>query len=686
MIKLATFLSILKPKFGPGQRTEMSSEDVKDSEEARSSEEVFATSSSSKPYLQEDIDPVKSTDVEAGQLYATISSSNTVNNAANERDVEASSRNAEVSEEKDSNRGFLYGFFGTLVFTACVVAIVILALAAKNDRARNNDDNFDWPHPSNVAEGRYDKAGVSTDHLLCSEIAVDILKKGGNAVDAAVAIMFCLGVTNPESSGLGGGFIMTLYNRETAPAAADENMFVNDTEAAQFGYRSIAVPSELAGSWYAYKNYGSGSVAWKDLVLPSAKLCREGTTVTKYMETALYDKKDNILRSPTMKRWINPATNDVWREGDVVVRENLAETLELIANSVDPVKLFYHGVMADDIVKEIREHGGIITKADLSSYEPTLYEQMTNDHFRGDLVMCGAPPPSSFSITQLIVSVMSALYPEGHNVDIRSNSRFYHDLIETMKFAYAQRTYLGDAKFVPKAMQIAENLTTPEYTKWVVERIKDKAQPLSYYGGFNESQVEDHGTAHVSVIDEFGNAVGVTTTINLWFGAVVESEKYGIIWNDEMDDFSIPGVPNAYGFPPSESNFIKPGKRPMSSMTPTVIFDRKTKQPRMVVGASGGSKIISATAKTIIRHLFFGETLKEAIDAPMLHNQFVPITSMIDQYFPTKLRRILENRHDQNFTGNTGFKGVTHTVALYGGGVGACGDFRRETPQDPAGY
>ncbi|CAJ0589798.1 unnamed protein product [Cylicocyclus nassatus] len=547
-----------------------------------------------------------------------------------------------------------------------------------------SDAPFDWPAPSDSIEGKFHKAAVTTDHGLCSEIGGDILRKGGNAIDSSIAVMFCLGATNPQSSGLGGGFLMTIYNktqgkciaidaRETAPAAAHRDMFRNDSDGSKYGFKAAGTPGELAGYWYAFKNFGSGSVAWKDLIQPTIELCRSGVPVSEYLDYVMKVKERHFRLFPSMRAWINPATNDTYKAGDLLPRLKLAATLEKVANSEDPVKLFYHGEMADTIAREMAEGGGIITKADLASYKPIFYDQLVNDHFRGDLVMCGGPPPSSFAVTQLIVSVMSALYPEGHHTDILADPKAVHHFVEAMKFAYAQRTLLGDAAFVPSAVELAKNLTTKGYTQWIVQRMRDTAQPSAYYGGINQTHPPDHGTSQVSVLDEFGNGVSATTTINRWFGAAVESEAYGIVWNDEMDDFSTPGMANGFGFAPSETNFIQPGKRPMSSMSPMVIFNKKTKEPRMVIGGSGGSKIISAVAKAIVRPLIFGETIKQAIDAPMLHNQFTPDIAQVDDFFPKELKSVLEWKFGQKFRNTTGFEGIIQGITIDKNEIRACG-------------
>uniref|UniRef100_A0A0M3KEM9 Gamma-glutamyltransferase n=1 Tax=Anisakis simplex TaxID=6269 RepID=A0A0M3KEM9_ANISI len=214
----------------------------------------------------------------------------------------------------------------------------------------------------------------------------------------------------------------------------------------------------------------------------------------------------------------------------------------------------------------------------LANFKPELIEKpLVNDHFAEDLAMCGPPPPSSFTVTQLIISVLARFYsPKSDKELLYKNPLFYHRLIEAQKFAYAQRTLLGDVNFVKSAKALAENMTTKGYTDWVFERMKNRAQPSEYYGGTTQAQKSDHGTSHVCALDAEGNGVSATSTVNRWFGAVVQSDKLGIVWNDEMDDFSSPGMANGFGFAPSETNFIVPGKKPMSSMSPMLIYDKKT--------------------------------------------------------------------------------------------------------------
>uniref|UniRef100_A0A0N4ZWH7 Gamma-glutamyltranspeptidase 1 n=1 Tax=Parastrongyloides trichosuri TaxID=131310 RepID=A0A0N4ZWH7_PARTI len=586
------------------------------------------------------------------------------------------------------------------IFIFLFLIFILLVSSLSKTLKSTQKYRYDWPEPSYTMLGRFKKAAITTDHGLCSEIGRDILIKGGNTIDSTIASLFCLGVTNPQSSGLGGGFIMTFYNkttksckvidaRETAPDAATRDMYKGDEFLSKYGYKAIATPGEIYGYWIAFTKYGSGKVSWKDLVIPSIELARNGIPVSEYLGDVLKVKESHFRKLKSMKGWLNPKTNKVYEHGDVIKRLELANTLEMIANSNDPVDLFYHGEIADIMVKEIQENGGILTKKDLLKYKPVEYDTpLINDHFIDGLVLCGPPPPSSFTVTQLLVSIVGRLYENSTNRNLEylyNSPRFYHDFIEASKFAYAQRTLLGDVDYVNSSKFLSQNLTTREYTDWVVSRFKDYAQESSYYGGILEGHKEDHGTSHVSCMDSEGNGASATSTVNRWFGAV-EQSSLGFLYNDEMDDFSTPGEINGFGFAPSETNFIEPGKRPMSSMSPMVIYNKNTGNLKMVIGASGGSKIISAMAKPILRNLIFGETIKQAIDAPTLHNQFTPDITQFEKPVPEKLRKDLEEMYGQKFKPTPGFEGIVQAIVVEDDGyVYANGDYRRKSMQHPEG-
>ncbi|EJD74100.1 gamma-glutamyltranspeptidase [Loa loa] len=384
-----------------------------------------------------------------------------------------------------------------------------------------------WPGPSGSLYARYKRAAIATDNGICSGIGRDILMLGGNAIDATVAALVCIGVVNPQSSGLGGGFLMTIYNstsnkcivinaRETAPAIANETMFNDTPEDVLRGYRSIATPSELHGLWTIFSHFGSGKISWYRLFQPSIELALEGFPVSADLAEKLAIGEKIVLAEPSLKKiFVNPKTEKVYEEGDIITRDHLGATLQHIANSSDPIQLFYRGGIAQTIAAEIEEHGGYISMDDLSNYETKLNEiPIITEHFLDNYAICGPPPPSSSAITQSIISIMAEFY-DGKSEFDRDDPLFYHRLIEAQKFAYAQRTKLGDAAFVPEAQQIAEEIIKSSYVKRIKSLIKNISQSLDTYGMDLFQQPDDHGTSHVSAIDQDNNiAVSCTSTIN----------------------------------------------------------------------------------------------------------------------------------------------------------------------------
>ncbi|CAJ0946738.1 unnamed protein product, partial [Mesorhabditis belari] len=590
------------------------------------------------------------------------------------------------------------------LFSTIALAIVIGVQSTKGDNKEiaseysGRRSRLDWPFPSGSLHAHYRRAAVAADHGLCSEAGRDVLMESGNAVDSMIATLLCVGVVNPQSSGLGGGFLMTLYNsstgrcisinaRETAPAAAHKNMFVTNANESSTGYRSIAVPSELHGFWTTFTRFGSGKVTWQRLFQPAIKLARNGFPVSANLALILSDKEQEILDEPTMKSiFVNSDTGRVYEEGDIMKRGRLADTLRELSEAADPIDLFYRGGFAQTIVTEIKDKGGIITLQDLANYKTDVDETpIESEELPGELAMCGPPPPSSFVITQSIIAVMAEFYAH-QNVDL-DDPLVYHRLIEAEKFAYAQRTKLGDIAFVQSANELVRNMTQKHYIKKIKSMITDGSHERSYYLGDNTTQPPDHGTSHVSIVDASGNAVSTTSTINLYFGSMRASPTLGIIWNDEMDDFSTPGQSNAFGFAASETNFIEPGKRPMSSMSPAVIYNKNDNQVRMVVGASGGSFIISTVAQTVIRTLLFNQTIKEAVDAPRIHNQYLPHRTDFEHSFPKVIIDKLRSQYGQTMNPVVKQKSVAQALEVLDDGfVHGNSDFRRATSTYPAGY
>nr|CAD2157868.1 unnamed protein product [Meloidogyne enterolobii] len=566
-----------------------------------------------------------------------------------------------------------------------------MELSKQRKNRRNSSSNsvpqpLKWPPPSGSLHAQYRRAAVATDHGLCSEIGRDIMMEGGNSVDAMIASFLCIGVINPQSSGLGGGFFMTIYNtstqrcqtidaREVAPIKSNSVMYQRDHRESIIGYRSIAVPGELHGYWSAFTKFGSSRVSWKRIFEPAIKLAREGFPVSSNLAMVLQQKESDINEDEDMRRvFVDKKTGRVYEEGDMMKRERLAELLVELSDSQNPVELFYKGGIAQTLAAEIRDNGGYITVEDFEQYESVLHEApLESELLSEELVMCGPPPPSSFAITQSIIGIMAHFYRnEEANLD---DPLVYHRLIEIEKFAYAQRTKLGDASFVKK-----RKANQPAFAKWIASLVPNEAQPMKYYSLDLTGHVPDHGTSHVVAIDHEGNAVSATSSINQLLGSKRMSPTLGIIWNDSMDDFSSPNLTNAFGFSPSPENFILPKKRPMSSMSPTVIYNKNSGKVKMAIGASGGSRIISAIAQTVIRALLFNQTVKDSVDAPRFHNQFIPhVTYQI-------IKHLVKTRH-QNMTSIEKQASVVQALILMDDGfIHGNSDFRRKTATYPAGY
>uniref|UniRef100_A0A0N4ZI06 Gamma-glutamyltranspeptidase 1 n=1 Tax=Parastrongyloides trichosuri TaxID=131310 RepID=A0A0N4ZI06_PARTI len=565
--------------------------------------------------------------------------------------------------------------------------------------SNNTSPTIKWPQPSGSYYAKYKKAAVSTDNGLCSEIGRDILTKGGNAIEATIASLICIGTINPQSSGLGGGFLMTFYNstekkcvtidaREVAPKAANKDMFVNDTSKSLEGYLSIAVPGELHGFWTIFNKYGSGKIKWSELFEESIKLAKNGFPVTKHMVDSFEFRKGVIDKDESIKKIFMDKKSGRWhQEGDIIKREKFAATLENLASSEDPVNLFYREGIAQTIAEEIKSNNGIMTLEDLMGYETKIYEEPIEiDGLPDSLTMCGPPPPSSFIIMQGIVMTMNHLYNNVTNNSL-NDPLFYHRLIETMKFTYAQRSKLGDIDFVKGVKELIQNMSSNEYPQYIAKRIKDKAQPLSYYSETINSYAPDHGTSQVVAIDTDGNGVSCTSTINRHFGAVKMSPTLGIFYNDEMDDFSTPNLVNSFGFTPSEANFIEPGKRPMTSMSPTIIYNKNTGKVKMAIGSAGGSFIISALGQIITRNLLFNQTIKEANDMLRIHNQFIPDSTEYEAGFPQEILDSLTNDYGQSMKEVKKQASSVHILEILKDGmIAGNGDWRKTISLYPAGF
>jgi len=469
-------------------------------------------------------------------------------------------------------------------------------------------------------------AMVVSAHPLASQVGAEVMRKGGNAIDAAIATQFALAVVHPSAGNLGGGGFMVirfsdgktdaLDYREMAPAAATTNMFVGETgevieSLSQLGHLASGVPGTVAGLSEAHKKYGK--LPWKDLVQPAIDLALNGFTLTLHEAEGLNYIQEDLQQYNT----INPEfLISEWKEGDSIKYIELGHTLELIRDQGQ--KGFYEGLVADNIVAEMQRGKGLITHDDLKSYSAVWRKPLMGQYKNYTLI--SMPPPSSggVALLQLMKTVeKSSIQELGWNT-----FKTVHLMTEAERRVYADRAYyLGDPDFVNVPV---DQLVNEQYNNNRMNTFTpDKATPSSEIKEGIIAMTESEQTTHLSVVDSSGNAVSVTTTLNDGYGSRVVVAGSGFILNNEMDDFSAkPGTPNMYGAIGGEANKIEPGKRMLSSMTPTIV--EKDGKLFMVVGTPGGTTIITSVFQTILNVVEHGMTMQDAVAAKRIHSQWVP--------------------------------------------------------------
>ena len=493
-------------------------------------------------------------------------------------------------------------------------------------------------------------AMVASVNELASRAGVEIMQGGGNAVDAAVATGFALAVVHPPAGNIGGGGFMLirmadgkthfLDYREKAPAAATRDMYLdaqgNVVEgASEIGYKAIGVPGSVAGMVYAEQKYGK--LTLKQVMAPAIRLAREGFALT--WEEARDMQRDRHLGQFAESRRIFQRDGNYYQPGEIFRQPDLARTLQRIADKPDD---FYHGAMARELAAAVQKGGGLITVQDLAQYEVKEREPIRGT-YRGYEII-SAPPPSSGGI--VLMESLNIL--EGYDL-ARMGSRSaqsIHYTTEAFRRAFFDRAeFLGDPDFskIPVAQLIDKKYAAAWQSSIEADHAstsKELKRPaifsqLEQYAAAHPQSVAMHEgmhTTHYSVMDSDGNAVAVTTTLNDWFGSRVTADGLGFLLNDEMDDFSAkPGVPNSDGLIQGAANAIGPGKRPLSSMTPTIVVrDGKTV---LVLGSPGSSKIITTVANVLMGVVDYGMNIQEAVNAPRFHNQWMPDVVNVEQWF-----------------------------------------------------
>jgi gamma-glutamyltranspeptidase / glutathione hydrolase len=479
---------------------------------------------------------------------------------------------------------------------------------------------------------------VSAQHLA-TEVGVDILRRGGNAIDAAVAIGYALAVVHPCCGNIGGGGFMTIHLadgrnlfldfRERAPLKASYNMFRNAQDQVVRGrstnsYLAVGVPGTVLGLETARSAYGS--MSRQDLLAPAIRLAREGFVLTDADATLLQFGAHRFAQHPNVAAIFLDHGNP-YPAGARLRQPQLAQTLELI--SQQGPRAFYHGSIARAIVTASEGNGGLLTMKDFAEYN-VQWQQPIRCHYRGYEVI-SAPPPSSGGAT--ICELLQILEPYPLAQWGYASTQVTHYLAEAERYAYADRnTDLGDPAFVVNPIAM---LLSPQHAATIrAHFMPDKAVPEEKIEAAVGGGIEGQHTTHYSVVDAHGNAVAVTYTINLYFGNGQIAGDTGFFLNNEMDDFtSKVGVPNSFGLVQGRANLIAPGKRPLSSMSPTLVLDHG--QLFMVTGSPGGSTIISTTLESILNVVDFGMNIQQAVDAPRMHDQGQPDAIMVEPGYLT---------------------------------------------------
>ena len=498
-------------------------------------------------------------------------------------------------------------------------------------------------HPVKAQHGM-----VASVDAMATQVGVDILRQGGNAVDAAIAVGFALAVTHPQAGNLGGGGFMLLRTasgrtaaidfREMAPARASRDMFLDkqgnaDSKLSLTSHLASGTPGTVAGFALAAKKYGT--LPLRTLLAPAIKLARDGIIVNDALadDLATYGK-ENLINHANSRAIFYKADGKPYQKGDRLVQKNLARSLQLIAQQ--GADAFYTGRIADEIAGEMAQHGGLIGKADLAAYR-AVERKPVSGTYRGYEVF-SMPPPSSGGIH--IVQILNIL----ENFDLAKWGFGSADAMQVMaeaeKYAYADRSeYLGDPDFVKVPQQA---LTSKAYARTLAQQIDvSKARPSSEIKPGKLAPYESNQTTHFSVVDKAGNAVAVTYTLNTYFGSGIVAGNSGILMNNEMDDFSAkPGTPNVYGLVGGEANAIQPAKRPLSSMSPTIVA--KEGKTWLVTGSPGGSRIITTVLQMVVNSIDFGMNVAEATNAPRFHHQWLPDQLRVEKGFSPDTLRLLE--------------------------------------------
>ncbi|KIJ67718.1 hypothetical protein HYDPIDRAFT_83226 [Hydnomerulius pinastri MD-312] len=521
---------------------------------------------------------------------------------------------------------------------------------------------------------------VASENKRCSDIGVDVMKDGGNAVDAAISTALCVGVVNMFSSGIGGGGFMTVrvppsapgeasevYTidfRETAPALSNTTMYKDNPRAAMFGGLSVGVPGELRGLEAAHLRWGY--LPWSRLVQPSVNLAAEWT-VDVELARRIQTYPDLMLGNEDWRAVFAPE-GKLLLQGETIRRTNYSRTLATIA--AEGPGAFYKGSIADSIIRKVQATGGILTHVDLEGYRVNVERALEGTYHDKKVYTSHAPTSGPVLLHMLNLLERYDLEGEGRT------PLNMHRIIEAQKFGFAARTKIGDLPYSFNGTARVAEISTKKFADLIAANITDdRTHPPQYYNPEFDIKT-DHGTSHTSVVDKDGMAVALTTTVNLVFGSHVLDPETGIILNDEMDDFSTPGTPNGFGLWPSPYNYPEPGKRPLSSTSPT-IMEYEDGSFYLAIGGSGGSRIFPSVFQ-VLMNLDWGMDASEAVEYGRVHDQLYPTVVDADNVLPSSLLADLRSRgHNITVLDINRVAAVVQTVVRKDGKIYAASDSRK---------
>ncbi|CAI9737915.1 glutathione hydrolase 1 proenzyme-like isoform X1 [Octopus vulgaris] len=509
----------------------------------------------------------------------------------------------------------------------------------------------------------YNQAAITSDSSMCSQLGMSILReKNGSTIDSVIVTLVCMALDQPMSTGIGGSLIMNIYDSKSqknviidASGKSPHHVTSLKNMSHLTGPSSVTVPGQLYGLWQAHQMYGS--LPWKHLFAPVIHLATQGFNVSRLLANTLKEMESEIKDQPLLRElYVNEATRHVYQEGDLMKHPRLAKTLEII--SEEGFLAVYNGSLSNAIVEDLRDagEGSLMSLSDLTSYNVKFPAPLRTRLSNGDQVMA-TPPPSSGPIVQLILNVLDLYeFKPNYRTNLNMFATTLHRIIETFKFAYGIRSRLEDPGFDEDVTQFLVNLTSTEWATGIKSQIDDHSTYDSGYYNPGTLNEEGLGTTHLNCIGLDGIAVSVTSSLNHRFGAQILGRRTGILFNNGMAAFSTPSRHNrSASINQPLPNLIGANKSPMSYVSPIIMTDN-TGNTKLVIGASGGTKIISSLSYVMNNLVWFNDTIKEAIDALRVHDQILPAQTNTEDYLPKKvIEKLKKFGHDITSYGSLSF-------------------------------